>query len=104
MWALIRKSPSFDARLVSMALTVTLNSVQKDASGRVRFRFGDEEVEFQSLAAAADFARDQLTKRDVYAIAVGLVLTRQPALGNPSAFAGKSLTVDLTLANWGTVV
>jgi hypothetical protein len=87
-----------------MAVSVTLSSVAKDASGRVRFRFGAEEVEFPSLAAAVAFAQNTLTRKDVLAVAVALVLTQQPALGNPGVFAGKVLTVDLTApANWGTV-
>lgn len=91
-----------------MAVSVTLNSVQQDASGRVRFRFsmpsGElDEREFASISDASQYARDRLTRNEAIAMGIALVLTRQPTLSNPSAFAGKTMTIDLTLANWGTV-
>lgn len=88
--------------------SLTLNSVEKDAGGRVYFRFasaeGQEEWEFPSRAAAADFARDTLDRDKLVALAIALVLTRQPQLNNPGIFAGKTLTVDMAQpSNWGTV-
>lgn len=86
-----------------MAINLTLDSVNKDADGRVRFRFQGEEMEFRSTAEAAAFAQGRFTRDDLKAVAIALVLTRQPALGNTGIFAGKVLTVDLTAINWGSV-
>jgi hypothetical protein len=83
--------------------SVTLHKIVKEADGRVRLRFGKREREFSDLQAMRDFAEAQLTPEVLEALVVALALKRQPALGNPSAFEGRTLNVDLTLANWGTL-
>jgi hypothetical protein len=37
------------------------------------------------------------------ALAIALMLTRQPALGNPAVFDNKTVEVDFTKAAWGTI-
>ena len=85
-----------------MAATVTVDSATKDANGVVRFRFGNDELEFNSVAGAIDAMRNRFNRQDLMMIAIARALTIQPALNNPSAFNGHSVTVDLTQANWGT--
>jgi hypothetical protein len=82
---------------------VTLDKINKDASGRVRFLFGKSELEFPTIEAAREWARQQLLKEQLQAIAVALCLTRQPNLHNLNALEGRTVNVDFTLANWGTV-
>ncbi len=83
--------------------SVTLTKIQKDADGKVRIRFGKREYEFANIQAVRDFARGQLDRDTLEAITMALALTRQPTLSNPTALEGRTLTVDFTLANWGTV-
>lgn len=85
--------------------SATITKIQTDADGKVRFQFGKREYEFSSLAAAKAAVRDQLilSRDTLEVIAMGLALTRQPTLSNPAALQGHTVTVDFTLANWGTV-
>jgi hypothetical protein len=82
--------------------SLTNTGIIKEAS-RVLFRFGHQEYEFPSIAAAQDFVRDKLNRDDMVAIYMALCFTRQPALGNPAVLAGKTLTIDLNQINWGTI-
>lgn len=82
--------------------SITLTKITKEAS-RVRFRFGKIEREFPSIQAARDWAQSRFTREDMEAIAIALCLSRQPNLTNVNQLEGRTLTVDLSLANWGTV-
>lgn len=83
-----------------MATTITLDSISPvtvDANGHVRFRSsGGREREFASKADAIAFAQSMLTIDVLEALVVAKVLTVQPTLNNPSAFAGRSLTFDMS--------
>ncbi len=83
--------------------SVTLTKIQKDADGKIRIRFGKREYEFANIQAARDFVRSQIDRETLEVIEMALALTRQPTLSNPAALEGRTLTVDFTLANWGTV-
>lgn len=85
--------------------SVTITKVQKDPSGHVRFRFGKREREFPSLAEAREFVRGVLGDPDtIEAAAIALMLSRQPSLGNPAVFQGRSVIIDFSLPSWGTIV
>lgn len=83
--------------------SVTLSKIDK-SGGRVDFQFADGSgLGFKSAADAADYARRYLTGDTLRAIVVALALTRQPTLGNVAALEGKTVTIDFSQANWGTV-
>jgi hypothetical protein len=82
---------------------VTLTKIHKDVGGRIRFRFGKREYEFSSIEHAKEWVRSRFNTEDMDAIAIALCLERQPALGNLATLEGRTLTVNLSLANWGTV-
>lgn len=85
--------------------TITVNNVVKEADGRVRIRFGKIETEFPSIEAARAFARDVLMDQNhLRAVAIALMMSRQPNLNNPSVFEGRSVVVDFSLPAWGTIV
>jgi hypothetical protein len=93
-----------DADGSSAMPSVTLTKITKRANGSVEFRFGKIGLDFNSVADAAAFAQGQLSGETLRAQVIAMVLTRQPALGNPGIFEGKVLNVDFNAAvNWGTV-
>jgi len=83
--------------------SVTVTKITPLQDGRVIVRFGKREREFASVADMREFARSQVDAATLEGMAVGLMLTRQPALGNPGVFEGRSVNVDFSLANWGTI-
>lgn len=83
--------------------SVTLTKITKDADGRIRVRFGKLEREFGSLTHMRSAVRAALDQSGLIDLALALLLSRQPALGNPAALEGKTLTVDFSQPNWGTV-
>jgi len=82
---------------------ITVTKIHKDSSGRIRFRFGKSEAEFESIQAARDYVKSALTRETLELLAMAICLNRQPSLGNPPALEGKTVTVDFSLANWGTL-
>lgn len=83
--------------------SVTVTNIVKEADGRVLIRFGKREREFSSLASLRQWASNVLDRETLDALAIALMLERQPALGNPSAFEGHSIAVNFANANWGTI-
>lgn len=83
--------------------SVTCTKIHKDPSGRIRVRFGKTEREFQDIASLREFVRDALTPETLQAIFLRLALDRQPSLGNVSLLEGRTIDVDFSRANWGTV-
>lgn len=85
--------------------SLTINSVTvHPTTGEVRVRYdGKCERVYASVEAFRRAARANLTRDDLFDLAVGLIAARQPKLGNPAAFAGRSVTVDFSQAAWGTV-
>lgn len=86
--------------------STTITQIRKPPSGKIYFRFGKAEREFESIAAAREWARNNLPddpQEFLQSLAICMALQRQPALGNPAALEGRTLTIDLTQANWGTV-
>jgi hypothetical protein len=82
--------------------SVTVTKIVKEAS-RVLVYFGKDCREFSSLSEMQQLVRANLTRSDLMDIALGLMLSRQPALGNPTVFEGKSVNVDFSATNWGTL-
>lgn len=72
--------------------SVTIDAIERQPDGRILVRTG------KRAAVRASLNRD-----DLLDIALALVLARQPNLGNPAAFAGRTVTVDFSQVNWGTV-
>lgn len=83
--------------------SITLTKCGKDSDNRVRFQFGKRGYEFHDLAAANAFVKSQLDRDTLDTIMMALVMSRQPTLANPAALNGRTLTVDFSLANWGSV-
>lgn len=83
--------------------SVTLTKIVKEAGGKVRVRFGKVEREYPSLEDMRSSVRAALDQADLIDLALALILSRQPNLGNPSALEGRTVTVDFGQANWGTV-
>lgn len=78
-------------------VTCKLTSVARDAgTGAVTFRFGKNELVFTGVEAARSYVGQQLEPATVQAFAIALVLSRQPTLTNPTVFANRTLTVDLS--------
>ena len=86
-----------------MAFTRTVTKISKDPDGHVRIQFGKREYDFESIEQCRQFAQGTLNAETLDAIAVALMLTRQPNLTNPSVFEGHSVTVDFSLNNWGVL-
>lgn len=83
--------------------SITVTKVVKTPEGKVFVAFGKEIIEFASIADAQSWADDVLSRRSLKAIAIALMLTRQPNLGNPSVFENRSVVVDFGINNWGQV-
>jgi hypothetical protein len=88
-----------------MAISLQITDIVVEAK-RVLVRFSDGvELEFGSRDEAVQYAREQLDREALRAIAVAMIITRFPNLtaANIAAIRGKALTVDLTQASWGVV-
>ena len=84
--------------------SITCTKIVKEPGGRVRFRFDNgDEIEFASRQDAIEFVRDRLSRETLQALFVRIVLDRQPLLNNIPAVEGKTLNVDTSANNWGTV-
>lgn len=83
--------------------SVTITSVTKNGDGSVTVVVGKRTRVYGSVAALKAAVRSNLTVDDLIDLALALALFRQPALGNPSAFDGHTVSVDFTAANWGTI-
>jgi hypothetical protein len=82
---------------------VTLTKITKHAGGAVEFHFGKRSRWFPSIAAATEYLRETFGKDDMEDVAMALALMRQPTLNNVAILEGRSLTVNLNVANWGTL-
>lgn len=85
-----------------MAQSVTITKVLRQ-NGRVYIRFGKREYEFASQQAVQEFVAQKLNTEVLEALAIAIVVARQPTLANLALVEGKTLTVDPTVNNWGTV-
>lgn len=83
--------------------SITLTKIIKEEDGQIRVRFGKVEREYASLADMRASVRAALDQSDLIDLALALILSRQPALGNPSALDGRTITIDFSKANWGSV-
>lgn len=83
--------------------SVTVTKIVKEASGRVLVYFGKHCREFTTVEDMRAAVRAALTRADVENLALALMLSRQPSLANPAALEGRTVTVDFSLANFGTV-
>lgn len=83
------------------SVTVTDLAVEQD--GKVRIRFGKRTREFNSIEHMRMCVSEALNLETLEALAMRLILQRQPAIGNPSAVIGRTLEVDFSKANWGTL-
>lgn len=86
-----------------MAVSATVTAISAPAGGPITIAFGKRTRPFNDLNHMKVVAADALTRDDLEFIALRLMLARQPAFGNPAAFVGKSVAVDFSLANWGTI-
>lgn len=73
---------------------ITVTRVVKKASGKVYVSFGKETLEFSSVSQMQDWADGILSRETMKAMCVALMLSRQPALNNPSVFEGRGLDAD----------
>lgn len=85
-----------------MARSVTLTQIRQQ-NGRIFLRFGKETYEFNSLADIRDYVQSILGKAELHALFMACAIERQAALNNPAQLEGRTLTVDFSLNNWGTV-
>lgn len=83
--------------------SIAAPKVIKEASGKVRIRFGKREYEFNSIEEARASVRSQLGVEDLELLTMALMFARQPNLGNPAAFEGRKVNVDFKATNWGTI-
>lgn len=82
--------------------SATVTKILKSGN-EIRVQFGKRERVYDDIQQMRNFVRDTLDRDTLEAIAMALMLSRQPALGNPSVFEGKSINIDLSVANWGTL-
>lgn len=85
-----------------MAASVTIRALEKRPDGTVRVLLGKNEYVFNSIEDARAAARD-FDAEDARQLVLRLIFARQPGLGNPAALVGRTVTIDPTSANWGTV-
>lgn len=83
--------------------SVTCTKIVKEAGGRILVRFGKVEMEFANLGAMKAYVASILDREQLTALALRLMIDRQPTLNNPSVFEGRSVNVDFSVNNWGTV-
>jgi hypothetical protein len=83
--------------------SATFTKIVKQDDGSIRFRFGKREYEFASLVAVREFVRRRLDQETIESLALALLVSRQPSLANLAAIEGRTVVVDFSLANWGTI-
>jgi hypothetical protein len=82
---------------------VTLSKIDKHSDGRISVRFGKVVREFASIEHMRGCVRSALTQDDLIDMALALLLSRQPNLGNPAAMEGRTVSIDFNSTSWGTV-
>lgn len=95
-----------------MALSVSITDIKKvAATGRIYITFSDGvQLEFPSLAAIIEWAKDADTAAQpavaqwLKRAGIQYYLYRDPSVTNPAVVLGKTITLDLSVANPITVV
>lgn len=84
------------------AQRIACTSAQKSQAGRLYFRFDDgTELEFADVPALRKYVRvaRENAPELLKALALARYLEADSTAANPAAIAGKSVTIDLSLAN-----
>ena len=79
--------------------SLTIDSAQVGGDGRVRIRFGQREIEY---ASRRDFreALDEAAGEDfLFRLILAIIRHRMPDANTLPAVAGRTITVDFSLAN-----
>jgi hypothetical protein len=86
------------------ARSVTLTKIQfTNANSPIRIRFGKRDYEFNDLAHMKGFVASQLSRETLESLMLAMLIERQPDINNPGQVEGKTMTVDMSVNNWGTI-
>jgi hypothetical protein len=78
--------------------SLRIDEVNKRPGGAVFVRSGKHGRLFTSLADMREFGEGAgLSREELMRLAVREMLDRQPSLGNPAAFEGRTVTITVTV-------
>jgi hypothetical protein len=84
--------------------SVTLTKISfTNANSPIRIRFGKRDYEFNNLDHMKEYVAQTVGVEQLEAIAMALLIARQPTISNQAAVEGRSINVNLANNTWGTL-
>jgi hypothetical protein len=102
--ALRQMNGVFHRKKYSTMPSVTLTKISfTNANSPIRIRFGKRTYEFTDLDHMKEYVAQTIGVEQLEAIAMALLIARQPNITNPAAVEGRSVNVNLANNTWGTL-